>query len=125
MPDEMTHTERLRVGKVVAARMTELELSAAELARRARVDPTTVRALVNGARWPNPSTRQKLAAALGWDLGDTFRVAAMHGYLDLSTVSTKELLVELCRRFDACPGHCVPGVARPETPDSGNNAPAP
>lgn len=118
----MTTAERLRVGNAVATRMTELDLTAAELARRAGVDPTTVRALVKGSRWPNPSTRQKLAEALGWELGDTLRAAAIQGYVVIKTIPTKEIVTELCRRFGACPQR---GVAPAETPDCGNNPPAP
>lgn len=82
--------------------MNELGLSTPELASRAGVDPTTVRAFLRGSSWPRETTRAKLARALGWRVGDAARIAVA-GHMQLQSVSTRELLKELCRRVDEWP----------------------
>ena len=79
--------------------MRELGLNAPQLARRAGVDPTTVRAFLAGRRWPQPRTRARLARALGWQVGDGIRLAVDSGRL-LEQVPTRDLIKELCRRVD-------------------------
>ena len=89
--------------------MSELGLSAAELARLAGVDASTVRALLKGRRWPNDGTRNRLSAALGWPPGEIARAAVRQGgapiganrFGSLSEVSTAELAHELCDRLVA------------------------
>ena len=75
-----------------------------EFARRAGLDPTTVRAIVNGTRWPRDSTRAKLRTALGWPNGEITRVA-IRATPALSAVSTADLVRELCNRLN---GHEPP-----------------
>jgi transcriptional regulator with XRE-family HTH domain len=93
MPDEQR-----RAGRAVADRMAELGMSVAELAEKAGVDPTTVRAFLAGRRWPHASTRAKVARALGWKLGDAARAAFQEQ--SLAHIPTRELVRELCRRLD-------------------------
>lgn len=79
--------------------MRELGLSVTDLARNAKVDPTTVRAFLSGRRWPQSRTREKLARALGWQLGDAMRQAVVATEW-LAQVPTRDLVKELCRRAD-------------------------
>jgi ribosome-binding protein aMBF1 (putative translation factor) len=60
----------------VARYLEEIGISADDLAQAAGLDAKTVRAIVSGNYTPNPSQRQRLAAALGvavdavsWDHG--------------------------------------------------------
>lgn len=62
---------RTDVDRDAARRRVEEELAdrgwnIADLAREAGVDPGTVGDFVGGSRWPQFSTRGKLAAAFGW-----------------------------------------------------------
>jgi transcriptional regulator with XRE-family HTH domain len=94
--------------------MRELGLTAVQLAQKAGLDPSTVRAVIAGRRWPNEATRQKLAEALGWKLGDVARLA-MACHVTLEQVPTADLVRELCRRFDDPHVRDVPvrGTSRP------------
>jgi transcriptional regulator with XRE-family HTH domain len=94
----MTPEERRRAGGAVAERMQELGLTAVQLAAKAGLDPSTVRAVLDGRRWPTERTRSRLAAALGWEVGEVAR-RALSGHVPLSEVPTERLLRELCRRF--------------------------
>lgn len=94
-----TPAERERAGRAVAARIRELRTTPVEVARAARVDPRTVRALLHGTRWPTAATRENIAVALGWRPGDIVRHA--HGDPQLQSFTIRELLDELCRRVDA------------------------
>lgn len=86
--------------------MTELGITAPELARRAGVDPTTVRALIKSERWPRDSTRRRISRALGWPDGEVARIA-LTDPPPLSAIPTEDLVRELCRRLGGC-----------ETPDT-------
>lgn len=59
----------MSVGDAVVIRRGELEISRAELARRADVDPKTLQALEQGTRWPQAVNRAKIERALGWKTG--------------------------------------------------------
>jgi transcriptional regulator with XRE-family HTH domain len=91
--------QRRRAGRAVEDRMAELGITIPMLARKAGVDPTTVRALLRGRRWPRATTRAKIAAVLGWRLDDLIRIA-VDGPVSLEAIPTRELLKELCRRAD-------------------------
>lgn len=62
--DRAEGQQRARVA--VRAEMTHRGWDHAALARRANVGAETVSDLVNGRRWPKPSTRGKIERALGW-----------------------------------------------------------
>lgn len=95
----MTPDERARAGGAVAERMKQLGLTTVQLAQKAGLDPGTVRSVIAGRRWPTEATREKIADALGWEVGDVAR-RAMSGHLALEQVPTAALIQELCRRFD-------------------------
>ena len=57
------------VGRRVTKRREELHIDAAPFARGANVDPKTLASLEKGERWPHTSTRSKIEAALGWEVG--------------------------------------------------------
>jgi transcriptional regulator with XRE-family HTH domain len=95
----MTPEERRRAGGAVAERMKELGLTAPRLAEKARVDPTTVRALITGTRWPRDDTRERITAALDWPPEEISR-RVLAGRVPLDDVATADLIRELCRRFD-------------------------
>lgn len=93
-----------------------------QLARTAGVDPTTIRTFIKGKSWPRRTTRQKVALALDWQMCDALRFVARHGYVGLERFTTRELVIELCRRL----GHGdESGTSGGETPDIGDFAPAP
>lgn len=94
----LTEVEKERAGRAVAARMREMRTSSVDVARVARVDPRTVRALVQGTRWPTAASRSNIARALGWRPGDIVRHA--QGDPELQSFTVRELLDELCRRVD-------------------------
>lgn len=95
----MTPEQRRRAGDAVAQRITEMRSSIPAVARKAGVDPTTVRSLVRGARWPNTSSRLRIADALEWPPGEIAR-RALVDVSDLAAYTTGELLAELTRRAD-------------------------
>lgn len=52
-------------GRVRAA-LAEKGWNVADLAREAKIDPGTIGDFLNGTRWPQLATRQKIDRALGW-----------------------------------------------------------
>lgn len=56
-------------------RMGELGFTQEALAAKARVDPTTVNAFLNGRNWPQVRTRARIEVALQWDVGMLTRIA--------------------------------------------------
>jgi plasmid maintenance system antidote protein VapI len=96
----MTETEiqrRKRAGAAVGHRLDELHLSAAQAARRAGVDPKTIRSLVHCESWPTARTRARIEQAVNWPAGEIMRHAA-DGDATLAAYTTGEILAELCRR---------------------------
>jgi lambda repressor-like predicted transcriptional regulator len=96
----MTPEDQQRAGRAVAARIDELGTNVAAIARRAQVDPKTVRALINGTRWPTYASRARINHALDWPPGEIGRRAfevpdAFRG------IPSTVLLSELCRRAEA------------------------
>lgn len=87
-----------RAGRIVAERMNELGLTVTQLAAKAQVHPSTVRALINAGRPLNTSTRERIMTALGWSLGEVGR--RVYGPPRLEDVPTEDLTGELCRRFN-------------------------
>jgi ribosome-binding protein aMBF1 (putative translation factor) len=88
---------RKLAGDAVRTRLDELQESAASLARRAAVDPKTIRSLINGESWPTAKTRGRIEKALDWPDGTMVR-RAMSDDEGLAAYSTRELLLEVCRR---------------------------
>lgn len=86
---------RRRAGGAVAERMQELGLTTTQLAEKAGVDPTTVRAFINGTRMLRDETRCKLLTALGWGPNELARRAWA-----LANFETGELVGELCSRLN-------------------------
>lgn len=97
MAEDEAQQRRKRAGAAVGTRLDELHESAASLARRAGVDPKTIRGLINGETWPTAKTRGRIEKALDWPGGTLIRRAMSDGS-GLATYSTRELLMELCRR---------------------------
>ena len=91
----MDRTEMQRAAAVVRARMEELDLTPNDIARAAHLDPTTVRALIRGERWPRESTRARINKVLGWPHGEVTRRAFVPA---LDQISTPELARELYER---------------------------
>lgn len=65
----MTEKPLAEVGALAAARRRELKMDRAALARKAKVDPKTVRALEEGERWPRDKSRTQIESALDWPAG--------------------------------------------------------
>lgn len=94
----MEAEEWRRAGEIVAERMRELGMTAPQLAEKAEVHPSTVRALLRGARWPRAGTRDRIIAALDWTAdGLTRRVWG--GRVALKDATTEDLVRELCQRI--------------------------
>ena len=91
----MTPAERRRAAGVIRGRMAELDLTATELAEKADVSPSTIRRILKGQHSASDETRQRIAGALGWEVGEVLR--RMSG-VDLSAVPTELLLDELRAR---------------------------
>jgi hypothetical protein len=97
----MTGEERRRAGAAVAARISDLHTNAAAVARRAGVDPRTVRRMIDGTTWPRQSVRDRINEALHWPPGEiTRRAVELSG---LAGYSSRVLIDELCRRAAAWP----------------------
>jgi hypothetical protein len=98
--DGVTRDQMLRAGRAVEARMAERMLGRSALARRAEVDPKTLRALLTGERWPRVTVRARIEAALGWPSGEIHRRARGERPLagELSRFPELDLLTELVRR---------------------------
>lgn len=69
--------------KTVLTRMSQLRLNAADVARRAEVDPKTVGAFLEGKRWPQRSTRAAISESVEWPAEYVDLLAA--GTLDPTT----------------------------------------
>lgn len=89
---------RRRAGQAVATRIADLHTTAAAVARRAQVDPRTLRALIRGQRWPQQDVRDRINEALHWPPGEIVRRAEAR--IELKSFSARELIEELCRRAD-------------------------
>lgn len=97
-----TPEQRRRAGRAVAARIADLQTSVAEVARRAQIDPRTLRTLANGTRWPRAAVRARITDALHWPAGEITR-RAIGGRPGLSDYTSRELLAELCDRAAGWP----------------------
>jgi len=93
-----TPEERKRAGLAVDARISGLHTNAAAIARRAGIDPKTLRALLAGESWPTAATRARICEALDWPIGELSRRALDGGGLE--TYTTRDLLVEVWRRVE-------------------------
>lgn len=61
----MENDGRVAARKLAKRMMATARMNDADLARDAKVDPKTVRAFLNGERWPQRSQRAKMATVLG------------------------------------------------------------
>lgn len=98
-----TTVERRRAGLAVSERIADRGLSLAEAARTARVDPKTLRALVNGDRLPSAPVLRRIENALNWPAGEIIR-RSRDGVESLRGYSERDLLAELqwrLRQLDA------------------------
>lgn len=96
----MTPEQRKRAGQAVAERLDQLGMTVPQLAAAAQVHPSTIRALLHGARWPADRTRDRLTAALQWPRGEIARRAVQDSE-PLSRFTALDLLEELYRRARA------------------------
>jgi transcriptional regulator with XRE-family HTH domain len=99
-----TTVELRRAGLAVSERLADRGLSLAEAARAARVDPKTLRALINGERVPSPSVLRRIETALGWPTGEIAR-RGRDGVESLRGYSERDLLAELQWRFRQLDAH--------------------
>lgn len=97
----MTPEQRHRAGLSVAARILDMGTTVPTIAAEANVAPTTIRALIRGARWPTIASRQRICAALRWPAGEIERRAFL-GDVRLAEFSILELARELCHRLEDC-----------------------
>lgn len=85
-------------GWAVADRMRELRLTAVDVAAKASVHPSTVRALIHGTRRVHESTRDAIAGALGWQREELDRRTRSRA--GLADYSTDDLIRELLERLN-------------------------
>jgi hypothetical protein len=72
-------------------------MTLAQVARDARIDVRTLRALIAGDRWPTEKVRGRVEKALGWRPGEITR-QAYDGIPALATYSDEQLLSEMLHR---------------------------
>lgn len=65
----MIQRSRADVGALVRHRMKERGLTQVALRKKSGVDPKTLKALLNGDRWPQEETRSRIEISLGWEFG--------------------------------------------------------
>lgn len=94
----MTPEERRRAGRLVAAKIKEMGLSVPAFAGKAGVDPTTVRAMLKGERWPQQRTLDALTDALGLPEGEISRRVLGASSGGLEGYTSAALIAELHRR---------------------------
>lgn len=88
----------------MSERIADRGLSIAETARAADVDPKTLRALINGTRWPTAPVLRRVEAALTWPAGEISR-RGRDGVRSLRGYSERDLLAELMWRFRQLDAH--------------------
>lgn len=93
--------DRRKAGRAVAERMAQLHLSVPLVAEIAHVDATTLRRLLRGDVWPQEDTRRRIAVALRWPPAEIARIAETDDAADARTLTTAQLMTELCRRYNA------------------------
>lgn len=87
--------------RVVEKRMRTTGVSRTDLAKLTNLDPKTIRAFLDGSRWPQAESRRKIAAALGWlpDEIDHIVETGVHRgevtYRDISTGAEYQKPVEI------------------------------
>lgn len=74
LKDESTSENRTAAGTVAGARMRELRMSTAELARRSGFAENTIRDLTQGTGSHNKSTWVAISAVLGFDPDYLFKI---------------------------------------------------
>lgn len=72
--DSVTHPDIAQVGHAVGVRREQLGLSQRQLSRDGVITTHSLIALEKGRRWPRPSTRARLEAALQWPPGTLERL---------------------------------------------------
>jgi transcriptional regulator with XRE-family HTH domain len=83
-------------------RMGELGLTQDALAKRARVDITTVNRFLQGHKWPQVRTRAQLETALGWPVGTLGRIATGRETVDIRRLeAAKQRLLAALAASDA------------------------
>lgn len=93
-----TPIERRRAGLAVSERIADRSLSIIETARAADVDPKTLRALINGTRWPTAHVLRRIETALSWPAGEIVR-RGRDGVKSLRGYSERDLMAELMWRL--------------------------
>jgi transcriptional regulator with XRE-family HTH domain len=83
----------------VAERIAEMHLTVPKVAAAAGIDQSTLRALIQGRRWPHQDTRARVCRVLHWPEGEIYR-RGMDEFDGLAHYSLSELLIEVARRLD-------------------------
>lgn len=81
--------------RAAQTRMGELSLTQEALAKRARLDISTINTFLNGHTWPQVRTRAKIEVALNWQPGELGRIAA-----GTDTPDSQAELAELRERLE-------------------------
>lgn len=98
--ERVTPEQHQRAGRAIAAQIAAMASTPTAIARRAKVSPSTLLALIHGTRWPSDDVQERVETALGWRPG-AIVVRAVRGGLDgaLDAMTDVELSAELTRRL--------------------------
>lgn len=104
----MIERSKAEVAALVKARMKELGMTQGRLQAAAKVDPKTLRALLDGERWPQEENRLKFEKALGWQVGSIQEIRAGNDPTPIEPepespllrATDDELLAEVRRRLE-------------------------
>lgn len=89
--------------KAAQARLGELGLTQEALAKRARLDLSTINTFLNGHTWPQVRTRAAIEVALDWQPGELGRIATEADQADPLTAELKQarqMLIDAIRLDD-------------------------
>lgn len=89
--------------KAAQSRMGELALTQEALAKRARLDISTINTFLNGHTWPQVRTRAAIEVALDWQPGELGRIATEADQADPLTAELKQarqMLIDAIRLDD-------------------------
>jgi transcriptional regulator with XRE-family HTH domain len=98
----MNASQKQRAGRAVAQRIAQMNATPTTVARAAGISPKTLRALMQGERWPTDAVQQQIESVLRWRNGELV-MRAVQGDIDrgMDIHTDTELAAELLRRLEA------------------------
>lgn len=98
----MNARQKQRAGRAVSERITQMAATPTTVARAAGISPKTLRALIQGQRWPTDAVQRQIESVLRWRDGELV-MRAVQGDVDraMDIHTDSELAGELLRRLEA------------------------